>query len=60
VPPQDPVTRLHQIALDLGRLADQLERETQLDPTVFRYLRGQLLEIAADLERSVAAAKPGT
>jgi hypothetical protein len=48
---QDPVTRLRKIALDLERLADELERETALDPTVFRVLRTQLLEVATDLER---------
>jgi hypothetical protein len=52
MPPQDPLTRLRQIAVDLGRMADELERETQLDPTIFRHLRTQLLEIAADLERA--------
>jgi hypothetical protein len=25
VPPQNPITRIEQVALDLGRLADQLE-----------------------------------
>ena len=45
------MTRLRKIALDLERMADELERDTQLDPTVFRVLRAQLLEIAGDLER---------
>jgi hypothetical protein len=53
---QDPVTRLRKIALDLERMADELERETQLDPTMFRYLRTQLLDIAAEIERHGAAA----
>ena len=48
---QDPVTRLRKIALDLGRMADELERETQLDPTVFRYLHTELLEIATAIEQ---------
>lgn len=29
VPPQNPVTRLRQIAIDLDRLADDLEAETE-------------------------------
>jgi hypothetical protein len=50
VPPPDPLTRLRQIATDLERLAVQLEADTGLDPTVFRYWRAQLLEIAGELE----------
>jgi hypothetical protein len=50
VPPQNPLTRLRQIAIDLERFAEQLEADTGLDPTVFRHWRVQLLEIAAELE----------
>jgi hypothetical protein len=58
VPPQNPLTRLRQVALDLDRLADELEAETEFDPAVFRYLQAQLLEIAAQLESSGASRKP--
>ncbi len=58
MPPQDPLTRLRQLALDLDRLANELEDETEFDPGVFRLLRAQLLEIAADLERSLASPRP--
>jgi hypothetical protein len=53
VPPPDPLTRLRQLALDLDRLADELDEQTQFDASVFRYLRAELLEIASELERSV-------
>jgi hypothetical protein len=56
VPPQNPLTRLRQIALGLGRLADDLESNTEFDPAVFRYLESQLLEIAGELERATSAA----
>jgi hypothetical protein len=52
VTPQAPPTRLRQLAQDLNRLADELASETQLDPNVFRYLRRELLDICAELERS--------
>ena len=54
MPPQDPLTRLRQLAIDLDRLAGELDDETQFDPSVFRFLRTQLLEIAEQLERSYA------
>jgi hypothetical protein len=50
VPPQNPVTRLRQIAIDLDRLADDLETETEFDPAIFRYLQNQLLDIAGEIE----------
>jgi hypothetical protein len=56
VPPQNPLTRLRQVALDLERLAVELESDTEFDPSVFRYLRDQLLEIASDMERLNPAA----
>jgi hypothetical protein len=52
VPPQNPLTRLRQLALDLDRLADELAGDTEFDPAVFRYLRSQLLDIADELEHS--------
>jgi hypothetical protein len=56
VPPQNPLTRLRQIAIDVGRLADELESNTEFDPAVFRYLEQQLLDIAADLEHASSPA----
>jgi hypothetical protein len=50
MPAQDPVTRLRQVALDLRRFADELEAETDLDPSVLRYWQAQLLEITVELE----------
>jgi hypothetical protein len=47
---QNPLTRLRQVAVDLGRFADELEADTDLEPQVFRYWQAQLLEIAAELE----------
>jgi hypothetical protein len=55
MPPPDALTRLRQLALDLDRLADELEAQTEFDPSVFRYVRSQLLEIASELEGSLAA-----
>jgi hypothetical protein len=50
MPPQDPVTRLRKVALDLRRFADELEAETDLDPSVLRYWQAQLFEISVELE----------
>ncbi len=52
MPPQNPLTRLRQLALDLDRLADELESSTDFDPAAFRYLRAQLLDIAEEIERT--------
>jgi hypothetical protein len=52
MPAQDPRTRLRQLALDLDRLTEELDNQTQFDPSVFRYLRAQLLEIADELDHS--------
>jgi hypothetical protein len=54
MPPQNPLTRLRQLALDLDRLADELAGDTEFDPAVFRYLRSELLDIAQEIERSGA------
>jgi hypothetical protein len=45
MPPQNPVTRLRQGAIDLNRFADELDADTDLDPTVLRYWHGQLFEM---------------
>jgi len=49
MPPQNPITRLQQVAVDVGRLADALEASTDLDPRVLRYWQAELLEIASAL-----------
>jgi hypothetical protein len=59
VPPQDPPARLRQLVQDLDRLADELASETQFDPSVFRYLRDELLDICTQLERSAADPRGG-
>ena len=56
VPPQNPVTRLEQVAADLGRFADALEETADLDARVMRHWQAELLEIAAAL---MAGARPG-
>jgi hypothetical protein len=56
VPPQNALTRLRQLAIDLGRLADALEAETEFDPTIFHQWHDQLLDIAAELDGSRPAA----
>jgi hypothetical protein len=57
MPPQNPVTRLRQVALDLNRFADELDAETDLDPVALRYGYAQLLEISAELEQSSSPAR---
>ncbi len=52
VPPQNPLTRLEQVALDLGRFADELEVTADIEPTVLRYWQAELLDIAATLARA--------
>jgi hypothetical protein len=56
MPPQNALTRLRQLAIDLGRLADDLEAETDFDPAIFRVWHDQLLDIAAELDGSRARA----
>ncbi len=50
MPPQNPLTRLRQLAVDLERLSAELEGDTEFDPAVFRYLRAQLIDIANEIE----------
>jgi hypothetical protein len=59
VPPQNPLTRLQQVAVDLGRFADALEATTDLDARVLRYWQAELVEIAADLQDSAPQAGGG-
>jgi len=43
--------------LDLRRFADELEAETDLDPSVLRYWQAQLLEITVELESASPTSK---
>jgi hypothetical protein len=49
VPPQNPLTRLEQVALEMGRFAEALEAATDLDAKVIRYWQAELRAIAAQL-----------
>lgn len=57
MPPQNPLTRLEQVAVDIGRFADALEATTDLDPRALRYWRAELLDIVAALGRGAPAAQ---
>ncbi len=59
MPPQNPLTRLEQVALDLGRFADELEATTDLQATVLRYWQAELLDVAATLARAGSAEHGG-
>jgi hypothetical protein len=52
MPPQNPLTRLEQVALDLGRFADELTATTDLEATVLRYWQAELIDIVDTLARS--------
>ena len=54
------MTRLRQVAIDLNRFADELDADTDLDPTVLRHWHAQLLEISVELERSLSRAPDRT
>jgi hypothetical protein len=56
MPPQNPLTRLEQVARDLGRFADELEATTDLEASVLRYWQAELRDIAAALARGDGAA----
>ncbi len=49
MPPQNPLTRLQQVAADVGRFADALEANTDLDPRLLRHWQAELYDIAATL-----------
>jgi len=51
VPPQNPLTRLEQLAVDVGRFADALEATAELDAKVLRYWQAELRSIAAELHQ---------
>lgn len=51
MPPQNPLTRLEQVAVDIGRFADELEATTDLDAKVLRYWQAELLDIVSTLTR---------
>jgi hypothetical protein len=54
MPPQNPLTRLEQLALDVGRFADALEAATDYDDTLLRYWQAELRDIAAELQQAGA------
>jgi hypothetical protein len=58
MPPQNPLTRLTQVAQDVGRFADELEAATDVDANVLRYWRAELLEISALLGGHAPADAP--
>ncbi len=60
VPPQNPVTRLQQVAVDVGRFADALETSTDLDARLLRFWQAELSDIAATLAGAVPDAEDGT
>jgi hypothetical protein len=50
VPPQNPITRIEQVARDLGRLAEQLEPYAGPDAArALMHWRAELLAAAAEL-----------
>jgi hypothetical protein len=51
VPPQNPLTRLEQVAADLGRFAEALEATTDIDAKVLRYWQAELRAIATELQQ---------
>ena len=55
MPPQNPLTRIQQVAVDIGRFADELEATADLDAKVLRYWQAELLEVAATLTHGGSA-----
>ena len=54
---QNPATRIEQVALDLGRLADEIGDFCGAQQ-VFLYLRGELLQALDDIYRASGPYKP--
>ena len=52
MPAQNPVTRLEQVARGLGQLAKELESYTGESPKNLLWWRQEILEVAAELQRS--------
>jgi hypothetical protein len=52
VPPQNPLTRIEQVALDLGRLAEEIEGYAGPDARrVLLHWRNELMTAVADIQR---------
>ena len=51
MPPENPLTRLSQVSLGLGALADTLQEETGVDPINVRYWSLELRDIIVEIER---------
>jgi hypothetical protein len=54
MPPQNPLTRIEQVAIDLGRLADEIGDYAGARRT-FLYLRSELLVSLEDIQRAGVA-----
>jgi hypothetical protein len=53
--PQNPLTRLQQIAIDLGRLAEALEHESDIDAHNLRHWSHELTKIRSEVEERYTA-----
>jgi hypothetical protein len=51
MPRQNPLTRLLQVSTGLAALAEELNRETGIDPTNIRYWSRELADIHEEIER---------
>jgi hypothetical protein len=56
MPVQNPLTRIEQVALDLGRLADEIGDYAGARRT-FLYLRSELLAALNDIQRAGVASE---
>jgi hypothetical protein len=57
MPPQDPITRIEEVASELGRLASELEDYLGASATrTLMYWRGELLGALDDLQKGSGAA----
>lgn len=57
MPPQNPMTRIEQVAIELGRLADELEGYLGASATrILLYWRAELLAALDDLQRGSGTA----
>jgi len=56
MPPQNPITRIEQVALDLGRLAAEIEDYAGPDArTALLHWRNELLDALDEIQRLTAA-----
>jgi hypothetical protein len=51
MPKQNPMTRLLQVSRGLAVLAEELDKETGIDPANIRYWSGELADIHEEIER---------